>query len=54
MFATIKRIIASVEETNKTGIDFKVQRLCERFIEEEHLILRYSQDNDVPVTLARQ
>jgi hypothetical protein len=53
MFTTMRRIIANVNETKRTGIDLKVQKLCEKFITEEFLILRYAQDNDVPPMLVK-
>jgi len=53
MFTMMRNIIASVNETKQTGIDMKVHKLCERFITEEHLILRYSQDNGVPANIAK-
>ena len=53
MFTTLAKIIKSVDETGMTGIDHKMLKLCERFIEEEELILKYSSENQVPKQLAK-
>ena len=53
MFTTMRKIIDNLSETKRTGIDVKVQKMCEKFITEDLLILRYSHDHDVPPILVK-
>ena len=53
MFIIVSSLIKSIERSNLTNIDKKVLKLCETFINEEQLILRYSKDNDIPPQLVR-
>ena len=53
MFNIIQHVVKTMDESRRTGIDCRMLKLCERFIREECLILRYSHDNDVPKELVK-
>ena len=53
MFNMMKTIISNVNENKVTGIDEKMLALAEKFINEEYLVLRYSEENGIPTQLAR-
>ena len=48
MFATLSKIIRNVEINKRTMIDGRVERMCQKYIDEEFLILRYSKINETP------
>ena len=53
MFRTVSNLIKSVDEHKRTKIDYKVLKLIERFMTEEQLIRRYSDEHDVPPQVAK-
>ena len=53
MFTTLATTIKKVAESRRTGIDIKMLRLCEKFIVEEELILRYSSEHKIDRSLVK-
>jgi len=53
MFTMMRKVISNVDEHKRTAIDMRVFKLCEKFVNEEFLILRYSNEHQVPPMLVK-